>query len=112
MKTNMYVLFKNGKPAKMSQHEENILATFHKLNGDGNKYSIKKIEDDLPEHKSKRTNTELGLNNNGSHRMSNDVSKAIGDAFERAGIMYDDVDWTSDYEFKTRERIDKINNMD
>lgn len=112
MNTNMYVLFKNGKPAKMSQHEDNILATFHKLRDDGNQYSIKKVVDDLPEYKAKRSNHELGLRNDGSPKMSNDVSKAIGDAFERVGIMYDDVDWTSDYEWKTRERVDKINNMD
>ena len=112
MNTNMYVLFKNGKPAKMSQHEDKILATFHRLRDDGNQYSIKKIEDDLPEYKVKRSNSELGLGSDGSHKMSNDVSKAIGDAFERVGIMYDDVDWTSDYEWKTRERIDKINNLD
>ena len=112
MKTMVYMLSKNGKPAKLSQDEDNILATFHKLNGDGNEYSIKVLEDDLPEYKIKRSNTELGLGSDGSHRMSNDVSKAIGDAFERTGIMYDDVDWTSDYEWKTQERIDKINNMD
>ena len=112
MKTNMYVLFKNGKPAKMSQDMDNILATFHKLNGDGNKYTMSTVADDLPEYTAKRSNHELGLRNDGSPKISNDVSKAIGDAFERAGIMYDDVDWTSDYEWKTQERIDNINNMD
>ena len=112
MKTNMYVLFKNGKPAKMSQDMENILTTFHKLNGDGNKYTMSTVVDDLPEYKLQRSNSEFGLGSDGSHKMSNDVSKAIGDAFERAGIMYDDVDWTSDYEFKTQQRIDKINNLD
>jgi hypothetical protein len=112
MKTNMYVLFKNGKPAKLSQDMENILATFHKLNGDGNKYTMSTVQDDLPEYKATRSNHELGLRNDGSPKISNDVSKAIGDAFERVGIMYDDVDWTSDYEWKTRERVDKLNNMD
>ncbi len=112
MKTNMYVLFKNGKPAKLSQDMENILATFHKLNGDGNKYTMSTVQDDLPEYKATRNNNELGLRNDGSPKMSRDVSKAIGDAFERVGIMYDDVDWTSDYEWKTRERVDKINNLD
>ena len=111
MKTNMYVLFKNGKPAKMSQDMENILATFHKLRDDGNKYTMSVVEDDLPKYKVTRSNNELGLCDNGSPRISNSVSKAIGDAFERIGITYDDVDWTSDYEWKTRERIDKINNM-
>ena len=112
MKTNMYVLFKNGKPAKMSQDMENILATFHKLNGDGNKYTMSTVQDDLPEYKATRSNNELGLRNDGSPKMSRDVSKAIGDAFERVGIMYDDVDWTSDYEWKSRERVDKLNNLD
>ena len=112
MKTNMYVLFKNGKPAKMSQDMENILATFHKLNGDGNKYTMSTVADNLPEYTAKRSNHELGLRNDGSPKISNDVSKAIGDAFERVGIMYDDVDWTSDYEWKTQERVDNINNMD
>ena len=112
MKTMVYMLSKNGKPAKLSQDEDNILATFHKLNCDNNEYTIKVLEDDLPEYKVKRSNSEFGLGSDGSHKMSNDVSKAIGDAFERTGIMYDDVDWTSDYEFKTQQRIDKINNLD
>ena len=107
----LYCLFKNGKAAKFSNDIDNLFETWTKLRDDGHEYEVRLVAKNLTQNVSGTIGKPKGLNPDGTKRRDLSISKAIGDAFERLGIMYDEVDWNSDWEWKTRKRIDKINDM-
>ena len=107
----LYCLFKNGKAAKFSNDIDNLFATWSKLRDDGHEYEVRLVAKNLTQNVSGTIGTPKGLNPDGTKRRDLSISKAIGDAFERLGSMYNEVDWTSDLEWKTQNRIDKINDM-
>ena len=107
----LYCLFKNGKAAKFSNDIDNLFATWSKLRDDGHEYEVRLVAKNLTQNVSGTIGTPKGLNPDGTKRRDLSISKAIGEACERLGIMYNEVDWTSDWEWKTQNRIDKINDM-
>ena len=111
--SKLYCLFKNNKPAKFSDDIDNLFATWSKLRDDGNEYEVRLVAKNLQQHISyTEDRVEKMFNADGTLRRDLQISAAIGDAFERLGITYNDVDWGSDWEWKTQKRIDRINGMD
>lgn len=108
----LYCLFKNGEATTLSNDIDNLFATLSKLRGDGHEYVVKRVAKNLTQNVSGTIGKPKGLNQDGTKRRDISVSKAIGDALERLGIMYNEVDWNSDWEWKTQNRIDKINDME
>ena len=109
----LYGLFKNGKVAKFSDDIDNLFATWSKLRDDGHEYEVRLVAKNIKQNVYGSNEQPAKMfNADGTHRRDLQISAAIGDAFERAGIQHNEVDWTSDWEWKTQKRIDKINGMD
>ena len=112
---NVLILKKNGKSAKIVKDDEANLLDLYKLIDDLSKVNAKDtfgivcVEADVAATKVIKSNFELGLNGDGSTRMSKETSDVIAKAMDRAGVT--SIDFNDDYEFKTRARIDKINKM-
>ena len=112
---NVLILKKNGKSAKIVKDNECNLLDLYKLINDLKKVNAKDtfgivcVEADVAATKVIKSNFESGLNGDGSTRMSKETSDVIAKAMDRVGIT--SIDFNDDSEFKTRERILKINKM-
>lgn len=112
---NVLILKKNNRTAKIVKDTEANLLDLYKLidvlkaRNNKDTFDIKCVAADIKGTKVIKSNYELGLNGDGSTRISVETAKAIGKAFDRVGIT--SVDFNDDSEWKTRARIDKINKM-
>jgi len=115
---NVLILKKNNKTAKIVADTEANLLDLYKLidvlkaRNSKDTFDIKCIAADIKGTKVIKSNYELGLNGDGSTRISKATADAIGKAFDRVGISSDDIDWNDDSEWKkTRAALDRINKM-
>ena len=113
---NVLILKKNGKSAKIVKDNEcnlldlyKLIADLKKVDATNGEYTIVCVDVDIAATKVIKSNFELGLNGDGSTRMSKETSDVIAKAMDRAGIA--SIDFNDDSEFKTRAKILKINKM-
>lgn len=112
---NVLILKKNNKTAKIVADTEANLLDLYKLidvlkdRNNKDTFDIKCIAADIKCTKVIRSNYELGLNGDGSTRMSKETSDVIAKAMDRVGISA--IDFNDDSEWKTRAKLDKINKM-
>ena len=107
----LFGLYKNGKLAKISQDVDHLHYDYeYKLMYQTmDNWTIREIPNDLEYPRIPKTNAELGLNGEGSPRITQATADAIGKAFDRVGLTGSDIDYTNDDEWKTRHIVDKIN---
>ena len=112
----LFGLYKNGKLAKISQHGTHLESDAFELTEDQQLlnltphiWTVREIPNDLEYPRIPKTNAELGLNGEGSPRITQETADAIGKAFDRVGLTGSDIDYTNDDEWKTRHIVDKIN---
>ena len=112
---NVLILKKNNKTAKIVKDDEANLLDLYKLidvlkaRNSKDTFDIKCIAADIKGTKVIKSNYELGLNGDGSTRMSKATADVIAKAMDRVGVA--SIDFNDDSEWKTRARIDKINKM-
>lgn len=112
---NVLILKKNNKTAKIVADTESNLLDLYKLievlkaRNSKDTFDIKCIAADIKGTKVIKSNYELGLNGDGSTRMSKATADVIAKAMDRVGVA--SIDFNDDSEWKTRARIDKINKM-
>ena len=112
---NVLILKKNNKTAKIVADTEANLLDLYKLidvlkaRNSKDTFDIKCIAADIKGTKVIKSNYELGLNGDGSTRMSKATADVIAKAMDRVGVA--SIDFNDDSEWKTRARIDKINKM-
>ena len=112
---NVLILKKNNKTAKIVADTESNLLDLYKLievlkaRNSKDTFDIKCIAADIKGTKVIKSNYELGLNGDGSTRISKATADVIAKAMDRVGVA--SIDFNDDSEWKTRARIDKINKM-
>jgi len=113
---NVLILKKNGKSAKIVKDTEanlldlyKLIADLKKVDATNGEYTIVCVDVDIAATKVIKSNFELGLNGDGSTRMSKETAGVIAKAMDRVGIA--SIDFNDDSEFKTRAKILKINKM-
>ena len=112
---NVLILKKNNKTAKIVKDDEANLLDLYKLidvlkdRNNKDTFDIVCVDADIKGTKVIKSNYELGLNGDGSTRISKATADAIGKAMDRTGVA--SIDFNDDSEWKTRARIDKINKM-
>ena len=112
---NVLILKKNNKTAKIVADTESNLLDLYKLievlkaRNSKDTFDIKCIAADIKGTKVIKSNYALGLNGDGSTRMSKATADVIAKAMDRVGVA--SIDFNDDSEWKTRARIDKINKM-
>lgn len=112
---NVLILKKNNKTAKIVADTESNLLDLYKLievlkaKNSKDTFDIKCIAADIKGTKVIKSNYELGLNGNGSTRISKATADVIAKAMDRVGVA--SIDFNDDSEWKTRAKIDKINKM-
>ena len=112
---NVLILKKNNKTAKIVADTESNLLDLYKLievlkaRNSKDTFDIKCIAADIKGTKVIKSNFELGLNGDGSTRISKATADVIAKAMDRVGVA--SIDFNDDSEWKTRAKIDKINKM-
>jgi len=112
---NVLILKKNNKTAKIVADTESNLLDLYKLievlkaRNSKDTFDIKCIAADIKGTKVIKSNYELGLNGDGSTRISKATADVIAKAMDRVGVA--SIDFNDDSEWKTRAKIDKINKM-
>ena len=112
---NVLILKKNGKSAKLvADTEANLLDLYKLINvlkakNAKDTFSIVCVESDVASSKVIKSNFDLGLNGDGSTRISKETADVIARALARCKDST--INFEDDSEFKTRARIDKINKM-
>jgi len=112
---NVLILKKNGKSAKLvADTEANLLDLYKLINvlkakNAKDTFSIVCVDAKVARSKVIKSNFELGLNGDGSTRISKETADVIARALARCKDST--INFEDDSEFKTRARIDKINKM-
>lgn len=114
---NVLILKKNNRTSKIVADTEANLLDLYKLidvlkaKNSKDTFDIVCVDADIKGTKVIKSNYELGLNGDGSTRISVETASAIAKAFDRVGVSYKDINWDDDSEWKTRAKLDKINKM-
>lgn len=112
---NVLILKKNNRTSKIVADTEANLVDLYKLidvlkaRNSKDTFNIVCVDADIKGTKAIKSNYELGLNGDGSTRISKATADVIARAMDRTGVT--SIDFNDDFEFKTRARIDKINKM-
>tara|TARA_B100000768_G_C10904199_1_gene218916 strand:- start:50 stop:394 length:345 start_codon:yes stop_codon:yes gene_type:complete len=112
---NLLILKKNGKSAKIVKDtganflDLDKLIDVLKAKNAKDTFEIVCVDAEVAKSKVIKSNFELGLNGDGSARISKETADVIARALARCKDST--IDFEDDSEFKTRARIDKINKM-